>query len=120
MEDGTRPMSLKTFRLKTFKCQTNIKEDTDIRNKRASRRNSTEAAAPSRPKWGHRAQIPDMKVRLNRKLGHMPVSDKHVNAAPPKKISIDLARWMCSICKVALCLSESRHCFITYHNVNQA
>ena len=74
MEDGTRPMSLKSFRLKVSDKLRG--KDTDTRNKRASRRSSTEAAAPARPKLGHRAQIPDMKVRLDLKLGHMPVAVK--------------------------------------------
>ena len=117
VEDGTKPMSLKTFRLQVsekFRGQ-----DTDTRNERASRPNSTEAAAPSHPKWGYRAKLPDTKVRTDAKLGHMPVAVKQRQTCKccSTKEHIHRSRWMCSICKVALCLSESRNCFNTYHSV---
>ena len=120
MKDGTRPMSLKTFRLKVSDKLRG--KDTDTRNTRASRRSSTEVATPARPKLGHRAQIPDMKVRLDLKLGHMPAAVKQRQTCKccSTKEYIHRSKMMCSICKVALCLSKSRNCFITYHNVNQA
>lgn len=69
-------------------------------------------------KRGQRAILPSLELRLNSSKHHMPVFDmtrqtcKHCS----KKDDIHRSRWMCDICQVALCLSETRNCFIPFHS----
>ena len=113
--------------LKTFKLQGSEKfrgKDTDTRNERASRQNSTEEAAPtySIQNEGAELKFQIMKVRLDPKLVHIPVAVKQWQTCKCSSPTgnIHRSRWMCSICEVALCLSESKNCLVAYHSMNQA
>ena len=116
-EDGKQPMSLKTFRLQVSEVYRG--KDTVNRKMRATRRNSVGVGTPPLPKHGQRSKQPDVKTRADVKLAHMPVAVKQRQTCKfcSTKAEVHRSRWMCTICKIALCLSESRNCFVAYHSI---
>ena len=71
------------------------------------------------PTRGQRSPEVPEAVRTDNAVFHIPVftpmrqTCKHCST----KDSIHRSKWMCNVCKVALCLSDARNCFAPYHNV---
>ena len=68
-------------------------------------------------KRGQKTSLPHETQRYEPKEWHMPVyvSNRQTCKHCSKKEDVHRTRWMCSACKVALCLSDVRHCFIEFH-----
>ena len=73
------------------------------------------------PRKGQRSEPPSNQCRYDPSKMHLPVfvttrqTCKHCS----HKDDIHRNRWMCSVCQVALCLSEKRNCFKPYHIPHQ-
>ena len=68
-------------------------------------------------KRGQKTSLPHENQRFEPKEWHMPVfvtsrqTCKHCST----RDQVHRTRWMCTVCKVALCLSDARNCFIEFH-----
>ena len=73
------------------------------------------------PKKGQRAVIPSVQSRQDATSLHMPLYVKNRQTCKycSTKDQVHRSRWVCETCKVALCLSESRHCFSNFHKVGK-
>ena len=107
---GERHMKLKKFRL-------HISKDLTCQNPTPSRptRQSMEVPVLA-PKKGQKQELPSMEARMFSST-HMPVSvpNRQTCKHCSKSGSVHRSRWICSECNIALCLSESRNCFLPFH-----
>ena len=72
----------------------------------------------SPPKPGQRSVAPSDHLCYDRSKLHKPVfvSTRQTCKHCFKKVDIHRSRWICEVCQVALCLSDTRNCFKVYHN----
>ena len=72
------------------------------------------------PLRGQRSKVVPEAVREDRTIAHVPVftpmRQTCKRCSTPKEIH--RTKWMCNVCNVALCLSDTRNCFAAHHNVN--
>ena len=69
------------------------------------------------PRKGQRTEPPTEQCRYDASKMHLPVfvTTRQTCKRCSHKDDIHRSRWMCSVCQVALCLSEKRNCFKPYH-----
>ena len=108
---GEKPMPLKFFRLdisRFARCHKTM----GTRLTRASP--NQPVPIPSR---GIRAQIPNAQQRYDTSKPHLPVfvSTRQTCKQCSTKATIHRSRWMCDVCQIALCLSDTRNCFRPFH-----
>ena len=122
-----RPMSLKNFRLSISRfCRVQKKTRVFSHTRRnldlpststSSDESSTRLVLPTK---GQRSPEVPQALRDDTSKQHVPVftpmrqTCKHCSTGN----NIHRSKWMCNVCNVALCLSDSRNCFASYHNVN--
>ena len=111
----SRPMPLKDFRLDISNWLRSYKTTPSVRITRTSL-GTRDVPLPRR---GQRAAVPSVSSRQDASSLHMP---KHVTMRQTCKFCsqkghIHRSRWMCEDCKVALCLTEERNCFASFHKV---
>lgn len=108
---GEKPMPLKRFRLEIScfaRCQKTLAS-------RVTRASPTQPMAA--PRRGIRTQLPHLNKRFDYSQPHLPIftvnrqTCKHCSS----KSNIHRSRWVCSVCQIALCLSDSRNCFRPFH-----
>lgn len=114
------PMPLKNFRLdisRFARCQNSVVAKVT--------RLSSKGPMPV-PQRGQRSPLPSLQLQYDLSKGHMPtfVPTRQTCKRCCTKNGIHRSRWMCEVCKVALCLSDTRNCFKPFHtapeNVAQA
>lgn len=71
------------------------------------------------PKRGQKTQLPHDNLRYDTREWHMPifVSNRQTCKHCTHKDDVHRTRWMCTVCKVALCLSDARNCFMAFHTL---
>ena len=69
------------------------------------------------PRQGQRLPAPSDNVRFDRTLNHLPVftSQRLTCKFYSRQNNLHRTRWMCDVCKIALCLSDKSNCFRSYH-----
>ena len=69
------------------------------------------------PRQGQRLPAPSDNVRFDRTLNHLPVftSQRLTCKFYSRQNNLHRTRWMCDVCKIALCLSDKSNCFRPYH-----
>ena len=110
---GSNAMPLKVFRLDISKFALCYKAVSS----RVTRLSvNTEAFAA--PRRGHRALLPSLEERLDNTRMHLPtyVPNRQTCKHCSKKGDAHRSRWVCEVCKVALCLSDTRNCFKAFHS----
>ena len=113
---GENSMPLKMFRLdisRHARCQKAV-------GARITRQ-SVELDCSPVLKKGQRATMPTETQRFDTKQMHLPkfVSTRQTCKHCSKKGDIHLSRWICITCKEALCLSDSRNCFLLFHTPSE-
>ena len=106
------PMPLKSFRL-NISCYARCQKAMVSRVTRTS----TEDPLVVPPRRGQRAEVPTEQCRFDASKMHLPVFVKNRQTCKlcSRKDDIHRKRWMCTVCQVALCLSDSRNCFKPFH-----
>ena len=105
------PMPLKFFRLdisRFARCQKTM----------GSRFTRSSLDMPIQvPRRWYRAQLPIDHQRFDASKQHMPifVSNRQTCKHCSTKAEIHRSRWMCDVCQIALCLSDTRNCFRPFH-----
>ena len=109
---GEKPMPLKNFRLDVSRFARCHKAMTRIT------RTSPSQPLPI-PRKGIRAQIPPVEKRYDTSKPHLPmfVTNRQTCKHCSTKASVHRSRWMCTVCQIALCLSDSRNCFTPFHQL---
>ncbi|KAK3875508.1 hypothetical protein Pcinc_019627 [Petrolisthes cinctipes] len=112
---GNRPMPLKQFCLDVshfMRCTKDL-------GSRATRKSRSTSLQVNLPKRGQRTCVPSASERQDTSVHHMPhfVTMRQTCKFCSKKGDIHQSRWMCDICNVALCLSDTRNCFVPFHRV---
>ena len=113
---GEKPMALKFFRLdisRFARCQKGM----------VTRVTRTSPEGPLMvPRRGQRAQLPPDQRRYDATKLHMPsfVSNRQTCKHCSNKSDVHRSRWMCEVCQVALCLSDTRNCFKAFHTTPAA
>ena len=108
---GEKPMALKIFRLdisRFARCQKAM----------VSRITRTSPEGPMMiPRRGQRVQLPPDHRRYDSSKPHMPtfVNNRQTCKYCSTKNDLHRTRWMCDVCQVALCLSDTRNCFKPFH-----
>ncbi|XP_042882623.1 piggyBac transposable element-derived protein 2-like [Penaeus japonicus] len=104
---GEKTMTLKKFRLEISNFTRNHKQLA----------NQSELQPLRMPKRGQRAVIPTVEDRLDASKPHLPLflSKRQTCKNCSKKGDVHRSRWICKQCSVALCLSDARNCFATFH-----
>ncbi|KAK3892433.1 hypothetical protein Pcinc_003666 [Petrolisthes cinctipes] len=107
-----KPMPLKNFRLEISWYARGHK----VLTTRMTRL-SQEAMDMKVPKRGQKTQLPHENVRFNNREWHLPqfVTNRQTCKHCSTKDDVHRTRWMCTVCQVALCLSDSRNCFRFFH-----
>lgn len=105
------PMPLKQFRLdisRFARCQKTL-------GSRITRASPDQPMPIPRP--GYRAQLPTDQQRYDTSKQHLPifVNNRQTCKHCSTKATIHRSRWMCSVCQIALCLSDTRNCFMPFH-----
>ena len=105
-------MPLKMFRLdisRYARCQKSMAP----RNTRLSMNREALHVA----KRGQKTALPHETQRYEPKEWHMPiyVNSRQTCKHCSKRDQVHRTRWMCTVCKVALCLSDARNCYIDFH-----
>ena len=108
-----RAMPLKNFRLdisRYARCQKSM-------TPRSTRLSLHREPMPI-PKRGQKTAMPDESQRYEGKEWHMPinVTTRQTCKHCSRKEQVHRTRWMCTVCKIALCLSDVRNCFIDFHS----
>ena len=69
------------------------------------------------PKQGQRSTATPLSLRFDRSLNHLPLySSQRLHCKfYSRQNNLKRTRWMCDVCKVALCLSDKSNCFRDYH-----
>ena len=69
------------------------------------------------PRRGQRSEPITDQCRFDASKMHLPVFVKNRQTCKlcSRKDDIHRTRWMCTVCQVALCLSDSRNCFKPFH-----
>ncbi|KAK3885604.1 hypothetical protein Pcinc_010195 [Petrolisthes cinctipes] len=105
-----KPMPLKNFRLEISTFALSYKN-------RPARmiRNTPEPFVL--PKRGQRTSLPSDNLRYDFSKFHCPeiVKQRMTCKFCSTKDDLHRSRWICNVCKVALCLTDSRNCFQTFH-----
>ena len=109
-----KPMTLKHFRMdiSSFtRCQKPMGPS------RATRSSPSLHQPANIPRRGVRAELPSSQQRYDVSTLHLPVnvSTRQTCKHCSTKAEVHRSRWMCEVCKVALCLSDSRNCFKVFH-----
>ena len=107
-----KPMPLKIFRLdisRFARCQQNLRPRVT--------RLSSNPGAQTPPQRGQRAIMPTLATRFDPTKLHLPkfVPNRQTCKHCSTKGDIHRSRWICTVCKVALCLSDNRNCFEVFH-----
>ena len=110
---GEKPIPLKVFRLdisRFARCQKGMVT-------RITQTSPQEPVPPTIPRRGHRAQLPPHNQRFDTTKLHMPiyVSNRQTCKQCSIKSDVHRSRWMCEVCQIALCLSDTRNCFKAFH-----
>ena len=105
-------MSLKQFRLDISHfacCQKTM-------GSRITRAASSEQSMPI-PRQGIRTPLPSDQKCFDTTKPHLPVSVNNRQTCKycSTKDTLHLSRWMCDICQIAFCLSDTRNCFKPFH-----
>ena len=105
-------MPLKLFRLdisRYARCQKSM-------TPRITRLSLNRGSMPV-PRRGQKTSLPHETHRYEPKEWHMPVyvSNRQTCKHCSKRDQVHRTRWMCTVCKVSLCLSDARNCFIEFH-----
>ena len=137
---GEKPMSLKNFRLKiACFCRSNKSARVPLHTRQsAPHQQSPSGPSPSGsspsgssdnditgsvvalPLRGQRSKVVPQAVRDDRTIAHVPVFTPMRQTCKRCSTSKEIHRskWMCNVCNVALCLSDTRNCFAAHHSVN--
>ena len=116
-------LNLPMIRLKEFRLDIAdlfIKGISATRVTRISHKNSDDQIRrPSLPtlQAGQKHSAPSLELRFDKSKGHLPVhtSQRHWCKHYSRQNNTHRSRWMCDVCRVALCLSEKSNCFYMYH-----
>lgn len=84
-----------------------------VQRRSQGRPNNVEADIAYKRKRAGAAPLPPSDVRLDN-VGHLPVHDDGRNRCKMPKCE-SRSRTMCTKCKVHLCLSAERNCFMDFH-----
>ncbi|XP_051982308.1 piggyBac transposable element-derived protein 3-like [Xyrauchen texanus] len=110
-------LSLKHFRIQVFREASSQKSVTSHPRRCSAFPGSlsTSADIPT-PVRGHRSYNPDSYVRFDMSLFHAPVyTNRQTCKYCSRKGNIMRSYVVCRVCKVHLCLTAGRNCFIKYH-----
>lgn len=108
---GETPMPLKLFRL-DISCFARCQQTMGSRMTRAS-----PDQPMTIPRRGQRAELPTDHQRFDNSKTHLPifVSNRQTCKHCSTKATVHRSRWMCDVCQIALCLSDTRNCFRPFH-----
>ena len=110
-----KPMPLKNFRLEISQFARAAKS-LEQRSLRSSPTSSPPSSPVASSRRGIRTEFPAADVRFQG-AHHLPVfmQVRQTCKYCSTKAVPHRTRWMCTVCKIALCLSDTRNCFVPYH-----